>query len=187
MVTSASLAILYASGPVTPSTARIVFFTFSFSASSFSLSSALSSSVRMTTQAATLASLWSTVACSSFLTRLVKAGVISRAKTAATGTSPSRQTGQDLVPANGPATLTGLKGVTPSPGAGPDLISPAAPTPANRPATTAETRNLVIDRTLSPCGGTRMNYGSVPAWPGRSGNSRLLATGKCCDGQTVIP
>src|SRR5262245_45046581 len=150
-VTSASLAISYFGGPAMLSTARIVFFTFSFSASSLSLPSTFSSSDRMTTQVPSLASLWSAVACSSFLTRLVKPGVISRAKTAATGTSPSRQTGQDLVPAYGPATLTGLNGVTPSPGAGPDFTSAPKPVPATTPTTTAVNRNRDMDSSPLTC------------------------------------
>ena len=117
----------------------------------------------MTTHAATLASLWSIVACSSFLTKLVKPGVISRAKTAATGTSPSRQTGQALVPAYGPATLTGLKGATPSPTAWAGLeCRRRSWCRRTTPAATAATRNLLmesgpfvgLDRKTAPNGDT---------------------------------
>src|SRR5262245_28177592 len=142
-VTSASLAILYSFGPAGLSSRRTTFFRFSFSASSFSWASALSSSVMRTTNAPTLVSLPEAL-CSSFLTKLVKPGGISRAKTAATGTLPSIQTWQAFLPACEPLMFRGWNGVTPSPGAGPDLISPASPGPANTPTTTAGIRYRFI-------------------------------------------
>jgi hypothetical protein len=78
------------------------------------------------------------------LTKLVKPGVISRAKIAAIGILPSFQTGHCLLPASDPFTFNGLKGVTPFPTSGPDFNSPPKPLPAITPATTKEARYLFI-------------------------------------------
>ena len=131
-------------GPAGLSTIRSTLSIFSALARSFNLSSALSSSVIRTTKALVLG-LPEAAACSSFLTKLVKPGVISRAKTAATGELPSIQTGQAFSPAAGPFTFNGWKGVTAVPGAG--LGSAPGARPATRPTATADNKKRLIGDT----------------------------------------
>jgi hypothetical protein len=84
--------------------------------------------------------LFSIAAASSFLTKLVKPGVISRAKIAATGLDPLAQTWQRFSPASGPVTFNGLNGLTLSPGCNPAFRSAPKAAPANRPATAMESK-----------------------------------------------
>lgn len=77
-------------------------------------------------------------ASSSFLTKLVKPGVISRAKTAATGLFPLAQIWQRFSPASGPFTFNGLKTDTVLPGSRPDFRSAPRPARAIAPTTAAE-------------------------------------------------
>src|SRR6185369_1028293 len=86
----------------------------------------------------------------SFLTKLVKSGVTSRAKTAATGLLPFAQTGHAFLPADLPVTLSGLKTDTESPACGPDFRSAPSDAPANRPTTAAESRSRFMRVHLLP-------------------------------------
>src|SRR5947199_6439522 len=99
----------------------------SFLASSLSFFSRPSSSLQKTTTPPMRADLFLMAASSSFLTKLVKLSLISRAKIMATGEPPSLQTWQARVPACFPVTLSGLNGVIfLDPTGGPDLRSSAA-------------------------------------------------------------
>src|SRR5437762_2975811 len=110
----------------------------SLSASFFSSASILSlSSVSTTTQEPILSLLFLVAASSSFLTRPVKVGDTSRAKTAATGFPPFAQTWHRDSPASGPFTLNGLNAFTLSPGCGPLVNSAACPA---QPSTAAQAK-----------------------------------------------
>src|SRR5258708_18817345 len=90
-------------------------------------------------------SLFLTVQASIFLTKLVTGALASRAKTIATGLAPYAQTRQRAVPAFGPVTCLGSKGVQPSPGCNPDLrpSSAIAPPTSSAIARVAPTAMLV--------------------------------------------
>src|SRR5262249_45180656 len=85
---------------------------------------------RKTTKLPILQSLCSAVALSICLTRLVKGSLTSRAKIIATGLPPFFQTKHNFLPAVGPLTCNGLKGVILElPTCGPDFRSSPAQTP----------------------------------------------------------
>src|SRR5262249_54294392 len=84
-------------------------------------------SVQNTTKLPMRADLFLAVASSSFLTRLVKLSLISRAKIIATGFPPCFQTRHARVPTWAPEQCSGLKaGIFFDPTWGPDLRSSAA-------------------------------------------------------------
>ena len=128
---------------------RMTFLNCSFSASDLSLSCKPSSSVQNTTKLPMRQLLFLTAASSSFLTKLVKGSLTSRAKIIATGFEPFRQTWHCLDPAPSPVTLSGLNGPgTPSPGCGPDFRASAPqalPTSVTRAAGINLTKSLALE------------------------------------------
>src|SRR5262249_12691654 len=91
-----------------------------------------------------------TVQASIFLTKLVTGALVSRAKTNATGLPPYAQTRQRAVPAPGPVTCLGSKGVQPSPGCKPDLRPSSAITPPTSSAIASEAPTAMLVRMNLP-------------------------------------
>src|SRR5471032_1100134 len=127
-VTSASLAILYGSGPVGLSMANTNDFRFSLLARPLSLLSRPSASLQKIAKLPIFLSAFLTVSASSFVMRLVNTSLVSRANTIATGLLPLRQTRHSFLSGVGPFRFNGKNGLgrATSPTCGPDLTdSPA--------------------------------------------------------------
>src|SRR5262245_35404233 len=129
----------------------MIFFRPSLLTRSLSFVCSPSSSLRNTTKLPILCLLLSWVAASSFLTRLVKLLLVSRAKTMATGFPPFCQTRQFFLPSDEPLQFSGWNGVMfLAPTCGPDLRSAASSTPPSSSAPASEApvaiRTLIVKR-----------------------------------------